>query len=451
MNSRLTRKLMRLAVIAAGIVILGLIVMNPASRISRKHSDRQQVIFWHMWMGEWKTVVDRITDDFNRGQSQYEVMALSLPSGADAKFLLAVAGGDPPDVMAQWNSVIPTWASRGVIIPLDSLMTPAELAEFKRTCFPVIWKIGTFRDHFYGLCVGLNIFSLYYRPSHFIEAGLDPDKPPATISQLDAMAQKLTIIAKDASIRRIGFLPSVLQMWAPSFGGGFYDETSDSLTIMTQPNLRTLEWIRGYRQRYGVQNIIRYESSFLTGASGDLDWPFITGGYSIVLDGQWRVAQLARYAPKLDYRTAPLPAADEGEREKAGFCSGNFMIIPRGAKCPKGAWEFMKHWAGVTDPANAAKFYTWGGWMPINQAIVDSPDFQQYLKEHPQFRAFVDTLPSPNLQVAPPVTYQNFFMDRLTQMADRVMRLSQTPEQGLQSFRREIETEQKRTSESGHE
>ncbi len=37
---------------------------------------RKKVRFWHMWTAEWKDVVDRIVDRFNKSQSEYEVEAL---------------------------------------------------------------------------------------------------------------------------------------------------------------------------------------------------------------------------------------------------------------------------------------------------------------------------------------------------------------------------------------
>lgn len=435
---------LKTALVILMVILLGSVLVNPGSRFERKYPERQEVIFWHMWTSTWKEVVDRIVERFNESQDEYEVIALSVPgSGADTKFLLSVVGGDPPDVMAQWNSVIPVWATRGVITPLDSFMTEEELAEFKESVFPVIWKIGAYEGHFYGLCVGLNVRAMYYRPSHFIEAGLDPARPPQTIEELDAMAVKLDRFDTQGNILRIGHNPGqgthAMLGWVASFGGGFYDYENQSVSINTPRNLKALQWIRSYSERLGPEKVIRFTSSLQSEFSGD--WSFINGAYSIVIDGQWRVEQLAKYAPELDYETAFIPMASEGGRPKAGFSNGNFMLIPKGAKCPEGAWKFMRFWSGLDHPEVAAEFYTWGGWLPIKQEIVDTPIFQQYLEQYPKFKTFVDTLSSPNLMIPPPVTYQNYLMDRLVQMEQRVVRMSVNPEQGLLELEREIEVE----------
>jgi multiple sugar transport system substrate-binding protein len=47
-----------------------------------------------MWTAEWKVVVERICDRFNKSQDRYEVIPLSVPgTAADSKFLLAAADG----------------------------------------------------------------------------------------------------------------------------------------------------------------------------------------------------------------------------------------------------------------------------------------------------------------------------------------------------------------------
>src|SRR5262249_23078628 len=126
----------------------------------RAHPARIPVRFWHMWTAEWKTVVDRIVARVNESQDEYRVIARSVPSGnADAKFLLAVVGGDPPDLMAQWNPIIPTWAQSGMLRPLDELMSAKEKEQFFREAYPIAKKIGVYHDHLYGMAIGVNVWA----------------------------------------------------------------------------------------------------------------------------------------------------------------------------------------------------------------------------------------------------------------------------------------------------
>src|SRR5688572_13645909 len=166
-------------------VVLALIALGePTGAVSPAAAapGRVRVRFWHMWTAEWKLVVDRIVERFNQSQSLYWVDALSVPpAGAESKFLLSVVGGDPPDVMAQWQQVIPTWAGGGMLTPLESLMSQAERAAFERDAYPVAKKIGSYSGRLYGMAIGVNTWALYYRKDQLREAGLDPEHLPGTL------------------------------------------------------------------------------------------------------------------------------------------------------------------------------------------------------------------------------------------------------------------------------
>ena len=185
---RYVAAIVTVVLVAAGLVLVFALPGPPP----QKHPGRIPVRFWHMWTAEWKEVVERIVDRFNASQDVYEVIPLSVPgAAADSKFLLAVAGGDPPDVMAQWNAVIPKWAESGLLVPLNTLMAPGQWEEFQRTSYPAVLKIGMYKDKLYGVTTGLNTSACYCRADYVREAGLDPTHPPATLDALVAWGDKL--------------------------------------------------------------------------------------------------------------------------------------------------------------------------------------------------------------------------------------------------------------------
>src|ERR1051326_9118235 len=54
---------------------------------------RTEVVFWHMWTGEWEEVVNRIVARFNASQDRVRVQPLVVTGDANTKLLLAIAGG----------------------------------------------------------------------------------------------------------------------------------------------------------------------------------------------------------------------------------------------------------------------------------------------------------------------------------------------------------------------
>ncbi len=429
----------------AGLVVLWLFLgYAPPER--RTYPQREKVVFWHMWTSNWADVIDRIVDRYNRSQERYEVVPLIITGGGAVrggsvggglKTMIAAAGGDPPDCMGQWEMVIPAWAQRGVLTPLDTLM-PEKWPDLERRLYPAVRKIGTYKGHFYGLSTGMNTWAMYYRPSHFIEAGLDPNRFPTTLAELDKVADELYRYDEGGNIARIGFSPEWLSQWIAVFGGSLYDYQRDALTIMNPRNVKALEYIVSYNDRYGFDALLKFKTGLPSTFAAS--WPFISGAFSIAVDGQWRVEQLRQYAPELDYDTAPIPAP-KGGKPLACWSNGNFMIIPAEAKNKAGAMDFMRFWSGVDDPHRAAEFYTWGGWLPITPEIAEAPVYQEYLRKYPKFRTFVEIMGSPNVQVTPPTPVQAFLNQRLGWAEDAAARGVMTPSQALEVLDGEVRRE----------
>jgi multiple sugar transport system substrate-binding protein len=304
-----------------------------------------------------------------------------------------------------------------------------------------------YKDHLYGVTVGLNVWALYYRPDYFREAGLDPDHLPGTLQELEAWGHKMDRFDDKGQLVRMGFLPEGYRVFAPVFGGGFYDWAQGSLQIDTPQNLKALQWMASSRAQLGFDKVTRFESS-LQAAVGT-DWPLISGAYGMLVDGQWRVEEAKRFAPNFEYRTAPIPPALGGFKN-ASFSNGNFMIIPSTAHDPEGAWEFIKFWSGLSQPERAAEFYTWGGWLPINKEVARAPIYQSYVKDHPQFKTFVDLLDSPNIEPIPPVPYQVFFYDRLLNAEQSVESGSKSGREAMDILVHEVNQELAHRKEFGY-
>lgn len=446
-NTPLWMRRLRLVLASVAAVVIAGVLFSPRPQTQRM-PDRIPVRFWHMWTAEWEVVVNEIAEEFNKSQDVYEVIPLSVPNSADSKFLLAVTGGDPPDVMAQWNPVIPTWAESQLLTPFDDLMGPDLLKRFRREAYPAAQRIGMYKGKIYGITIGINAFAIYYRPSLFAEAGLDPERFPATLEELDRVAERLHKTDRKGELTRIGFIPSNFLHYAPIFGGGFYDWKTGEVKVNTPENLRALTYLADTRERMGYERAIRFSSGLDTQSFAG-GWPFIGGSYAATVDGQWRVEQLRKYAPNLDYKTVPVPPPSSGA-PLAGVTGGNFMIIPRGAKNPKGAWEFIKFWSGLENPNRAAAFYTKGGWLPLWPEVTNAPVYQEYIRKNPEYATFVKMLASPNLAPVPPVPYQVFLFDQILRAEDRAARGILTPQQALDNLERELTKELARRRELGY-
>lgn len=434
-----------------GVLAAVLLVLGTGTSTPRTFPERKLVRFWHRWQGDWEKQVQKIVDAFNRSQSEYEVVAVSVPGGgSEAKFILGVIGGDPPDLMSMGSGAVPNLASNGFLTPLETLMTPGEKRRFFDESYPAIRDIGMLGDHCYGITIGADLMALYVNVQQLRDAGYDPDNFPKTLEELEEMGLDLNRYDKEGNLTRLGFLISDLGYVAHSFGGGFNMRPDRTLTLNTPENLRALKNLVDYRKKVGFDNVLRFQAG-LNDIEGAASWAFMHGDLTITYDGQWRVEELRKFKPELEYRVFPIPPPKEGGTPLGGLVGGNYMIVPISAKEKHGAWEFLKFWTGLDDPDRAATFYNMGGWLPYSPAVANSPTFQKWLKTNPQFQAFLDILASPNCKAPPPIPNLSFLNDLIFRAEDQALRGAVTPEQALATLEFRFNEERAKRRALGYE
>lgn len=436
--------------ILAALAVVGFAawLVAPSKPAPAAHK-RIPVHLWHMWSGEWLPVIDQVADEYNKSQDKYEVIPVQIPWGdSDSKFLLSVAGGGPPDVMVQWTQAISTYAQSDILAPLDTRMTPAERHHFLSVDYPAVRRNGWYKGHLYGLTVGFDVYACYFRPDQWRQAGLDPDHFPQTLEELVADGKRLDRFDTSGRLTRLGFLPQDFSWYAPSFGGGFYDPHRGQVLLNTPQNLNALSYIVQTHKELGMDRVLRFNAGLKS--SDAASWPFIGGQTAVVLDGEWRVQQLAKYAPGMEYRIATLPPP-AGGKPLSSFSVADFLTVPAGAKEPEGAWDFIKFWTGLDRAEPAAKFQTWFGWLPTSPDIANAPDYQAYLRRYPQYRTFVKLAASDNIVTVPPVPYQLFLMDHISTADDMAERGALTPSKALDQLTRDVARELARRKELGYD
>jgi multiple sugar transport system substrate-binding protein len=413
---------------------------------------RQEVVFWHFWGGKDRAVVDDIVARFNASQQRHWVRAVAVSgNNLDLKFFLGVAGGDPPDLLNQDDPVLADWATRGAIMPLKELASAEEIARLDGWLFPAARELASYDGRLYAMPNGLDIRALYYDAGALDELGLEP---PRTLAELDAIAEAVvpphaaSATESPPTVRRHGFLPDPRRIWAWGivFGGSFYDPASGRATADSEPIVRALDWMCSYSRRYGADEV----AAFRTGdqALAGTSFPLLEGRYVVVMDGQWRVAEMAAAQeaaardgrPVPQYGVAPLPPPPGG-RQHAGWVTGNFFVVPRGAKNAAGAWEFMKFWSGFGGhEAQAAQACAAGGWIPVSQAVVEEAAFQDHLRRYPEFAVFVDLAASPAQAPVPAVPGASYMYGEVIRAAEDALYRGVPARQALAQANARIQT-----------
>ncbi len=381
-----------------------------------------RVVYWEKWTGFEKDAMQSVVDDFNRSQGRVFVDLLSV-STIRQKTLLATAGGNPPDLAGLMDDAIIEFADKNALLPLDDL-TPGTPVAAERY-IPAFWEMCNHRGHLWAVPTTPAMVALHWNKDRFRDAGLDPETPPHTLAELDAFSKKLTHRSPDGQLDAMGFLPAEPghwpEAWGYFFGGSLWDGQR-TLTLDSPANVRAYEWVQGYAREYGVDALLNFRSSF--GRFGSAQNAFMSGKVAMELQGVWLSSYIATYNPSMHWGAAPFPSAEPGG-DPIAIANADMLVIPRGARHPREAFEFIKYIAEQGPIEKLSLLH--GKTSPL--AVVSDAFFERHT--NPYIRMFQDLSRSRNVIRFPRVGVWNQLTSEFHAAFDRTWLLQATPREAL--------------------
>jgi multiple sugar transport system substrate-binding protein len=301
-----------------------------------------------------------------------------------AKITAAVTAGTPPAVTEMAPGSLRVWEASSVLAPLDDLFKRDKLSQ--NDFPPAMWKIMSYANKVWFLpgAEANADFILFWNKQHFKEVGLDPEKGPTTIVELDAMAQKLTR-EQGGEIQRLAMKPwdvygigNSTQGWSYAMGGQFYDEKKDELTF-THPRVqRAVEWMTDWAKRLNYDRVQNFQTSVTVQGV-----PFFgTGRVSIAPLVSVHLRDTLKNDPSMQIGAGPMPGEAPGKTgavAMGGWC----VAAAAGGKQRDEAWDVLKHF-GISDEGTLAVARRGG--IP---GYLKSPGLTELAKD-PLFKQYVD-------------------------------------------------------------
>ncbi|WP_274362131.1 ABC transporter substrate-binding protein [Paenibacillus thermotolerans] len=368
---------------------------NKNSGESKGSGEKVTLTIWY-WGGKTKTDFETIMiPAFEEKHPNIKVKYMQDEGGTD-KLTTLIAGGTPPDVAILDRFMTGAFAAKGSLEDLTPyIATDNEIAA--ENYYPSTWAEGGFNGGQYSIPWGTDDRALYYNKTLMQEAGLDPNKPPTTTAELDAMAEKITKKTANGQYEQIGFIPWMNQgsifASAWNFGGKF--ENNGELTPNDPQNVKALEWMANYAKKYDMAKINKFNE--LLGQSGIN--PFWTGKVGFVVDGNWILNDLInndKVKPKFEWGTTPMPAGDGAELTT--WSGGFSFTMPKGVKHPKESWELIKFITGYEGTL------LWAKRPGAQNDISAMPKVNEDLKlaDNPNLKTFLDMMPKAHYRPVSP-------------------------------------------------
>jgi len=377
------RKILGLLVVAGLALGLSQFLMQE----NKKNLQDQTVTHLVLWDRPPKSlpldrqIWDETVDRFEEANPDIKVESYERTYQPE-EFITVMAGGKGPDLVKVWVGAVQTLANMGFLKPVDDYIQSWSQKDYIK---PVLWESTQVGDHTYGVPADTYFLFLLYRKDLFVQAGLNPDTPPANWDQLAAAAKILT--RRDQGQYGLGLVPKTwyFQDFVWQAGGDMTKIENNKVVsaFADPPAVQALSFWKDLRWKYNVlqPDVLNNETELLH--------LFALGKVAMVFGVADELpALITRYKIKADsFGIAPLPAGPAGP---AAHLGGQIYIINSTSSKDKqdAAWKWIEF---ELSPAN--QLWKWKRMHDLNMVIFPGAfSSATDLLNQPEFKMVQDAI-----------------------------------------------------------
>jgi multiple sugar transport system substrate-binding protein len=395
------------------------------------------ITVWSMWTGQEERNFQSVLHRYEELHPNIRFHNLGAVSD-DTKTIRALVAGVPPDLFTLSDPYyLGPLAHNRAIMPLDDMFRQSGLKE--SDFIPASLKLCRYNGRLYGLPYLIDDNALIWNKDLFREVGLDPDRPPRTIEELEEFAARLTKRDAGGTVQRLGLRPDVDPLLLMVlFGGKFVDGGGRRIIADDPGNVAGMTWLKSVIDRMGgIDAVNTFSSGF--GADQGASNPFYVGKVAMMISGEWNPYWLARYAPQVSYGVAPIPPpASRPDLKDTTLLGGNVFCIPVDGKHPKEAWDFL-----VWTQTREAQILFAGAMnnVPNQRSAIHASELRTGRPFRPRYALFLDLAGSPNADFFPALPVGNLYRNQIVTAKDQVLYGTKTPAQALADVRKRVQKE----------
>jgi sn-glycerol 3-phosphate transport system substrate-binding protein len=340
------------------------------------HANTELTMYYPVAVGGPLTkVVDGIVADFMKENPDIKVNAIYAGNYNDAriKALAALKSGEPAQLSVMFSIDIYELIEQDAIVAFDDIVTTAEDKAWLDSFYPALMQNGRTAGKTWGIPFQRSTIVMYYNKDAFREAGLDPEKAPATWDELVAAGKKLT--KADGSQWGVMIPSTGYPYWM--FGAltmqndqVLMNDAGDTTYFDAPGTIGALEFWKDLGSKHKVM------------PEGTIEWGtlrknFLEGKTAIMWHSTGNLTTVKKNA-KFDFGVAMLPASKRRGTPTGG---GNFYIFKKTS--PEERVAAMKLIKFMTSPESSAEWSMKTGYMGVSPAAYQTQVLQDYVKGFP--------------------------------------------------------------------
>lgn len=323
--------------------------------------------------------IDSMVADFEKANPDIKVKAIYAGTYQESivKALTAFKAGTPPTLAVLLSTDLFTLIDENAIAPIDSLASSADDKKWIDGFYKGFMENSQTGGKTWGIPFQRSTIVMYYNKTLFKEAGLNPDKAPASWAEMVDYAKKLT--KRDAS--------GNVSQWGvkiPSTGFGYWMfqamAASNDTVLMNSAGTKTYFDKPGSVQ--ALQHWVDLAAKDKVMPTGSIEWgttpkDFLEQKAAMVWTTTGNLTNIRSNA-SFPFGVAMLPGIKHPGSPTGG---GNFYVFNKTS--PEQQAAALKFIRFAAEPARAAQWSIATGYVAPRQDAWDTPEMKKYLADVP--------------------------------------------------------------------
>ncbi len=378
-------------------------------------------------------IIDGMAADFEKENPGIKVKPIYTGSYQDTitKTITSLKGGEPPQFAVILSTDMFTLIDEDAIVPFDELATSAEDKAWMKTFFPGFMENSQTGGKTWGIPFQRSTVVLYWNKEAFKEAGLDPERAPASWTEMVDYARKLT--KRDAS-------GNVTQWGVSVPSSGFPYWLFQGFTTQNDVRLMNAAGNETYYDNPAVIEALQFWVDLAKKQKvmpeGIIEWgttpkDFFERKIAMMWTTTGNLTNVRANAP-FAFGVAMLPA---NKRRGTPTGGGNFYVFSKASPEQRAAAVKFIKWA--TTPEKAAEWGIATGYVAVRPDAWETAAMKKYVADFPAAAVARDQL---QFAVAELSTHENQRVTKaLNDGLQAALTGTKTAEQAMKDAQREAE------------
>ncbi|GAA1646531.1 ABC transporter substrate-binding protein [Nonomuraea maheshkhaliensis] len=343
-------------------------------------SEPVEIEFWHSMKEKNELAIKAMVDDFKKANPKITVKPVFKGDYDQmvVAYKQAVQQESTPPLVQIYDIGSRFMYDAQQVVPMYKFIE-ADKFDQNANIEPNIASYYTIKGKLWSMPFNSSAPLLYMNADAVKKAGLDPDKPPATLDEIGEWARKLTV-KEGGTVKQYGFNAALygwfVEQLTAQDNAEYCDNGNGRNGLATKVNFGTgagpkfAEWLgtlvkEGYATNTG-RPTDQAQNAFKTGTVAlHLESTSALGGYTQAAEG------------KFELKTAPFPKPSASSSGGTIIGGASLWINAAGHSDAekRAAWEFVKF---SNTPEQQAKWHAATGYVPVNPQAKsnDNPNFQ---------------------------------------------------------------------------